>query len=205
MLLSMDPVTLPSLPMPLRWLGEPAQWSVGDDGGLSIGAGPATDWFVDPQGQSDPVLNAPALLGVHDGDFVLSARVEVGFAATYDAGVLALYGDERTWAKLCLEYSPQANPMVVSVVTRGVSDDCNSTLVDGNRIWLRIARLGRAVAFHSSPDGEVWQLVRHFRLETPDPQVVGFQTQSPTGEGCTASFSAISFTRTPLADLRDGG
>ena len=57
--------------------------------------------------------------------------------ATYDAGVLTLRRRDDLWAKLCFERSPQGEPMVVSVVTRGVSDDCNSFVVDGRSVWLR--------------------------------------------------------------------
>lgn len=46
--------------------------------------------------------------------------------------------------------------------------------------------------------------MRHFRLEAPDVQV-GFEVQSPLGEGCTARFSEIAFEQRTLADLRDGG
>ena len=79
------------MPMPLRWLREPQSWSVPDGASLLVAAGPRTDWFADPQLSAEPTLNAPALVGDPSGDFLLSARVTVDFAATYDAGVLALY------------------------------------------------------------------------------------------------------------------
>jgi regulation of enolase protein 1 (concanavalin A-like superfamily) len=196
---------LHALPMPLRWLHEPASWRVADDGTVEIAAGPRTDWFVDPQGEADPVVNAPALVGEQrGGDFLLSARVDVEFAETYDAGVLVLYGHDQAWAKLCLEYSPQGQPMVVSVVTRGASDDCNSFVVDGRQLWLRIARLGAAFAFHASRDGMSWQFVRNFALEPADALVVGFQAQSPLGTGCTVRFTEIRFSPGRLGDLRSG-
>ena len=88
---------------------------------LSLTAGAGTDLFVDPQG-GPPVLNAPRVLARPAGDFQLSARVTVDFAATFDAGVLVLYEHGGAWAKLCFERSPLGEPMVVSVVTRGVSD-----------------------------------------------------------------------------------
>jgi len=190
------------LPLSLRWLGAPVASSADGDS-LTISAGPHTDWFVDP-GTGVARLEAPALVGPTEGDFLLSARVEVDFASTFDAGVLALWRDERTWAKLCFEYSPEAEPMVVSVVTRSASDDCNSSVIEGNAVWLRIARIGRAFAFHSSTDGADWRLVRHFAL-TPDGEIeVGFLAQSPLGTGCTARFSDIRFSATTLADLRSG-
>lgn len=135
---------------------------------------------------------------------MLAARVDVRFAATYDAGALVLWADERRWAKLCLEYSPQQQPTVVSVVTRGTSDDCNSTVCDGDGAWLRVARIGGACAFHSSPDGRRWDFVRHFRLDGEGELEVGFEAQSPLGEGCAATFSEIRFEAVTLADLRSG-
>ena len=130
-----------------------------------------TDWFVDPQRSAEPKLNAPALLGGSSGDFLLSARVTVDFAGTYDAGVLVVYESDDVWAKLCFEYSPQREPMVVSVVTRGVSDDCNSFVVDDESVWLRIARVGPAYAFHASTDGSNWSFIRHFALQGADAAV----------------------------------
>jgi regulation of enolase protein 1 (concanavalin A-like superfamily) len=170
-------------------------------GPLRIAAGPRSDFFVHPSG-SGVVANAPADVAPVDGDFVLSARVEVAFESTFDAGALFLWGEERRWAKLAFELSPQGVPMVVSVVTRERSDDCNSGVVDADHVWLRVARIGEAYAFHSSADGETWDFVRHFHL-AGDVQV-GFEAQSPTGDGCEATFSQIRFEQRTLEDLRDG-
>jgi uncharacterized protein len=154
-------------------------------------------------GTGAAVLDAPRLLGRVAGDFQLSARVTVDFQASFDAGVLVLWDDERSWAKLCFEASPALEPMVVSVVTRGVSDDCNSFVVEADHVWLRVARLGRAYAFHASNDGRHWQLIRHFGLCDAAPRV-GFLAQSPRGEGCSVRFEEIRFAATRLADLRSG-
>ena len=197
-----QPIELPSLPMPLHWHTPPERYELAESA-LTIAAGAHTDLFVDPQGAAT-TLNAPCLLGATSGDFMLSARVTVEFAATFDAGVLLLYAGERLWGKLCFEYSPQAQPMVVSVVTRGVSDDCNSFVVEGNSVWLRVARLGRAYAFHASTDGVIWQFVRHFALDDAAALEAGFVAQSPTGEGCVATFDQIRYTPERLADLRSG-
>jgi len=195
-------VEIPSLPFELHWLREPLDSSVDGDTARIV-AGPQTDWFVAPAG-GDAKASAPALVGPASGDFLLSARVEVEFAASFDAGALMLWKDERTWAKLCFEYSPQGQPMVVSVVTRDLSDDCNSVVVDGNAVWLRIARIGKAYAFHASADGGAWSFVRHFALASGEELEVGLEAQSPTGEGCAVRFSDIRFSAARLADLRDG-
>jgi hypothetical protein len=189
--------------MQLRWEAPPASWNIVDQATLTITAGARTDLFVDPQGTAE-TLNAPRLLADVTGDFLLSARVTVGFAATFDAGVLLLYAGEHTWGKLCFEYSPQRQPMVVSVVTRGVSDDCNSFVVEGDQVWLRAARLGRAFAFHASTDGTFWHLVRHFALDAAETIAAGFSAQSPTGEACTATFDTIRYAPERLPDIRSG-
>jgi uncharacterized protein len=196
-------LALPSIPAPLRWDLPPVTWNTGDHGALAITAGPRTDLFVNPAG-TEVVLNAPRLLFAPEGDFMLSARVTVEFAGTYDAGALIVYAGERSWGKLCFEYSPQQQPMIVSVVTQGFSDDANAYVVAGNQTFLRIARLGRAFAFHASDDGLYWQFIRNFTLE-PQAQIgAGFVAQSPTGAGCTATFDQIKYTAERLADLRSG-
>jgi uncharacterized protein len=187
--------------MDLRWLSEPESWDR-HGGTLRIVAGPSTDWFTDPGGRP-PSLNAPALVGPQAGPFRLSARVSVDFGSAFDAGGLVVFSDRDRWAKLCLEASP-ADPTVVSVVTRGVSDDGNAFSADGNAIWLRIARLGPDFAFHASADGERWRFVRHFALEGPDEVRIGFEAQSPTGRGCEVTFTDVDYGESAPADLRDG-
>lgn len=189
------------------WLGitpTSARWeqAFSADGGQTAPAG--TDLFIDPMGTAE-ALNAPRAMGTPAGDFMLRALVTVEFAASYDAGVLLLYAHEREWAKLCLELSPQGVPTIVSVVTRGASDDCNSFTVDGSRVWLRVSRLGPAFAFHACTDGTTWRLVRYFALDGAREAEVGFLAQSPTGAGCAARFDEIAFVPERLADLRCGG
>ena len=196
-------VTHPALPLPLHWHSVPEAWTITEDAALTIVAGARTDLFIDPQTAAE-ALNAPLLLAHVTGDFMLSARVRVDFAATFDAGALVLYTHDRAWAKLCLEYSPQAAATIVSVVTRGVSDDCNSWPVAGRHAWLRVARLGPACAFHASADGTEWELVRHFALPTEENPAVGFLAQSPTGSGCSATFDDIHYRPQRLSDLRTG-
>ena len=197
-----EQIVIPPLPAPLHWLVQPIAWESGD-GSLSMTAGPRCDLFVDPAGSISAGLERPPMLVCEpSGDFALAARVGVDFAATYDAGVLVLYRDESCWAKLCFERSPQGTPMVVSVVNRRVSDDCNHFDVAEGQIWLRIARGGDCFAFHASTDGTAWQLVRYFGLDDAAGISVGFEAQSPTGEGCRVSFDEIRFDAGRATDLR---
>ncbi|WP_299536534.1 DUF1349 domain-containing protein [uncultured Streptomyces sp.] len=198
---------LPELPFALDPFGPEGEWAYAD-GTLTGRAGPRQDRFVPPGGDGlEPASDAPRLLGIPPaGDFQLIGRVRVGFAGAFDAGVLYLHVGEREWAKLCLELSP-AEPTICTVVTRGHSDDVNSFVVDGDTFWLRLSRNGSAFAFHASSDGVTWTFVRVFALgdeAAAASAAVGFLVQSPTGEGCEASFDRIEFRAEGVKDLRSG-
>ncbi|MET8960511.1 DUF1349 domain-containing protein [Streptomyces sp. NPDC004096] len=177
---------------------------------VTAAASAHSDIFIDPGADSqlnaESMLNAATLLGVPpDCDFQFSARVTVTFESTFDAGVLLVWIDDRHWGKLCFEYSPDRQPMIVSVVARGVADDANAFAVDGRTVWLRISRIDHAFAYHASLDGKVWRMIRFFTLDdTSTPASIGFEAQSPTGDGCMVTFDDIHFTRERLRELRDG-
>jgi uncharacterized protein len=196
-------LSVPGIPFALSPSSE-WPWEV-TAGSVSTVARPRTDIFTDPNG-GEPTVDAVTLLGSPpDGDFVFSARVGVEFAGTFDAGVLLLWVDDRHWAKLCFELSPAREPMVVSVVSRGVSDDANAFVVDDTSVWLRIARVGGVFAFHASTDGRVWRFVRMFVLAGERDDVrIGFEAQSPMADGCRVSFRDVAFARRSLSDVRDG-
>jgi uncharacterized protein len=195
-------VSISALPAPLHWRGTPTQWALADII-LTIRAGQQTDWFINPEGTAN-VLNAPALLMDIQHPCPLQAQVTVDSAATFDAGVLAVYQMDQVWAKICLELSPQGQLIIVSVVTKGTSDDCNSVPIVGNSIYLRIAKLEQGYAFHYSQDGLGWNLVRHFTLGGQREAEIGFLSQSPRGEGCTTSFGEITYVPKKLNDIRSG-
>lgn len=204
----MDAVAVPGLPFELAPVGTPAcAHSLRGEALVLTGAG-GTDLFVDPAGDGSKGPDAGWLAGLPPaGDFSLAARVSVEFASMYDAGALLLHAGDHRWAKLAFEYSPQRRPTAVTVVTHGRSDDSNSFEVDGDTLWLRITRCGRAWAFHASTDGAWWRLVRYFSLgehAAGEPVTVGFLAQSPTGTGCTAVFDRIALSAGAPKDLRDG-
>jgi uncharacterized protein len=199
----MNALNLQAIPAELQWGIPPQNWNIAENKTLTMTAGAKTDLFISPEGDV-AVDNSARALFIPQGDFLLSARVQVDFRSTYDAGVLMLYANAKAWAKLCFEFSPQRQPMVVSVVNHGVSDDCNSTPIAGNQVYLRIARRGSAFVFHYSVDGTFWHFVRFFTLAELPEMRVGFSVQAPTGELCTATFSEITYTQTTLKDLRNG-
>ncbi len=183
-------------------------WTLGAAG--IEGVAPAgTDLFVDPSGYSgvaaETLLNASTLLGMPPaGDFTLVARVTPDHQATFDAGVLLAWVDDTNWAKLCFERSPAGTTMIVSVVTKGASDDANGFVVDTTAARLRLSRVGNVLAFHAH-DGAGWSFVRAFTLHgVAEALSVGFEVQSPTGDGCRVSFDEIAFEQRTLVDLRSG-
>jgi len=200
----METLKLDVLSEELTWKNHPLSIEKIAADGFSVSTGRETDWFFDPAGKSRK-KNAPvALFAPSDEAFSLSARVRVEFVSNFDAGVLFIYEDLDHWAKLCLEYAPTKQPMIVSVVTRERSDDSNAVYLESNAAYLRIYREGNALAFHYSAEGKYWHLVRHFTFGTLQNLQVGFSVQSPTGAGCRAYFENIRYRRGQIADLRNG-
>jgi uncharacterized protein DUF1349 len=91
------------------------------------------------------------------------------------------------------------------VVLVGVADDANAFVVDGRTVWLRVSRIDRAFPYHASLDGRTWRMIRFFAIDgTATAASIGFEAQSPTGNGCTVTFDDIQFTGERLHELRDG-
>jgi hypothetical protein len=179
-------VNISGLDQSFEWVGKPIDVELGERS-IVMSATPKTDWFTDPE-TSQVVATASALVCRPKTEFMLAAHVDVSFASAFDA----------------FEYSPQKQPMIVSVVTRGESDDSNAVVLDTSSVWLRVSGLGDAHAFHYSTDGELWHFVRYFRLDTYGSVDVGFEAQSPLGTGCVARFTEISYAPVRLAGLRTG-
>jgi regulation of enolase protein 1 (concanavalin A-like superfamily) len=170
---------------------------------IAFAAGARTDLFTDPAG-GHPKADAPLLLGQPTGDFQLRARVSAPLAATFDAAALVVWASPTEWGKLALEYSPQREATIVSVVTRGVSDDANAFTVPESFAWLRIGRSRETLAFHASLDGLWWSLIRLFTFPGAGEASAGFLVQSPTGDGLRGGFDEIEWQPGRLGDLRDG-
>ena len=184
--------SIPGLPGPLTWQNAPRAWNIDSKNVLTISSNPKTDWFVDPF-DGTVAKTAPILLFTPGPDYVLSVRVAVQFTTKWDAGALMLWGDDHHWAKLSYEFSPDQKPTLVTVVTRGLSDDCNSLSLTGDSVYLRIAKSGNTYVFYFATDGKNWQILRTFSLDTDLPIRAGFESQSPEGSGAVAKFSAITY------------
>jgi len=188
------------VPGSLTWQNAPVAWHVEHGSELTIRSGKETDWFVDPF--DGTVHNtAPMLLFVPADDYVFSAKVKVGFNAKWDAAALMVWADDHHWAKLSFELSPAKQPTMVTVVTRGPSDDCNSIPIAANTVYLQIAKSGPAYVFYSSADGKAWQILRVFSLGEGSKPRIGFESQSPAGDGTEVIFSEIRYSTRKIADI----
>jgi hypothetical protein len=200
--------TIKGLPT-LHWLNDlPGDAVLNENGVLTMSAKENSDWFNAPIAPSSPALpNAPALVFVPPAcDWQLAAKVSAKHELTFDAGAIFLHQGKDDWCKYCFELPPEKKPLVVSVVTRGVSDDANGATVEDDFVHLRVSKLGPVIALHYSTDNRAyWTLHRIFTMREPDaPMSVGFLVQHPLGGSCTAAFSQIELSEKTLADPRDG-
>lgn len=184
--------SIPGIPGTFTWQNSPRTWNWDSKNVLTISSDAKTDWFADPF-DGTVAKTAPILLFTPGSDYVLSSQVTVKFASKWDAGALMVWGDDHHWAKLSFELSPDGKPTLVTVVTRGLSDDCNSLPLPGDSVYLRIAKSGNTYVFYFSTNGQTWQILRTFSLDTQLPVRVGFESQSPAGAGVVVKFSAISY------------
>lgn len=191
-----------------KWINETS--AVYSDGVLKIMAPDNSDYFNSPMKEDGalpaPVANATLFYTELTGDFIFKAKVSLQFKGTFDASALLIYENENIWAKLALENSdlPCRKPAVVSVVTRRISDDCNGPVIDGNSVWLRIARADDCFAFHYSTDGVEYNMVRLFTFPVGKTVKVGFEAQAPMGEGGERCFEDIVIETRRPQDLRAG-
>ena len=200
---AVDRFVLPGLPSPLTWRIEPPEWHC-SEGALTVTSGPLNDYFHDPATGKKTATAPCALLTIDEPSFVLSTHAELNGPSTFDAAVLFVSVSEDIWAKFCLETSPQGDPTIVSVVTRDVSDDCNSVSLASASAYLRLAKTPRTLAFHYSLDGRYWRLARYFSLGVLHSVSVGLVAQSPLGAGSRVRFGEFAYRAGELPDLRDG-
>jgi regulation of enolase protein 1 (concanavalin A-like superfamily) len=191
-------VRMDAIPHPLKWENKPLEFSV-DKNRIILTAGEKTDMFRDPNVTYN-TDNAPKLLFKADSDFVLTASIEHGFENKWDGGAIVLKQDSLNWIKFCFEKDYTGARRVVSVVTKNISDDCNSVEIPGNNVFYKVAKAGNVITLYYSLNGQTWFLVRHLQFETTGPLQVGFLAQSPTGKSCKVTFAQVTYTVKKIKD-----
>jgi hypothetical protein len=186
------------------WIGSPVEPEIGETA-VTFGAKGKTDYFRDPASET-VIGNAPFYWREATPAFTLTVRVRPEFGSTYDAGAIFYYADEEHWTKLAYEYTDMAYPAIVSVVTRGRSDDCNGEGWPSGAAWLRVSRRNALLGLYYGEDGTHWKM--HRLLNTPGEAhaqgLVGLLAQCPTGEGCRVRFDRIGWSTEAVSDFRKG-
>jgi len=193
-----DQLSVPGIPYRMTWENRTEPFSLGKSD-LFIRAAAKTDMFRDPQATYN-TDNAPKLMFLADTNFVLSAGIEHPFTSKWDGGAIVIRQDSLHWVKFCYEKDYTGAHRVVSVVTRDISDDCNSISFESNKVYLKVAKSGNAFTLYCSPDNVNWLLVRHFQLDAPGKVEAGFLAQSPDGPGTMVRFSNIQYQAVKIKD-----
>lgn len=170
---------------------------------LIIESGPQNDFIVNPVDGS-VTANAPFVYEDITGDFICRAKISLEHKAMFDAGGLMAMQDETHWAKACFELGDYGFKSVCTVMTNGLSDDCNGITVDGDVIWLQLARTGDVFSVHYSLDGTNYFLTRICSMPFEKTLKVGFEAQSPTGYGGKSCFTDFSVENRRLDNPRAG-
>lgn len=182
----------------LKWENKPKGFFI-DKSGITIIAGEKTDMFRDPNVTYN-TDNAPKLLFEADSNFILTASIEHGFLNKWDGGALVLKQDSLNWIKCCFEKDYTGAKRVVTVVTKGISDDCNSVDISSSKVYFKVAKAGNVITLYYSLTGTKWFLVRHFTFDATNNLKIGFLAQSPTGRDCKVKFGNIHYSAKKIKD-----
>lgn len=197
-----DTVRISSIPSPLTWHNTPISYSTKSNT-LILVAGEKTDMFRDPNVTYN-TDNAPKLLFQPEKDFVLITSIQHSFSNKWDGGAIVLIEDSLNWIKFCFERDYTGAKRVVSVVTKDISDDCNSIEIASNKVFYKLAKADNVITLYASVDGRKWLLIRHLQFNNTNPIKVGFLAQSPTGKKCQVQFSDIKYQVKKISDPYTG-
>ncbi len=171
---------------------------------MSVTAPAKSDFFINPE-NAEVSASAPLFYQEIEGDFVATALVRPDFRDQWNAGALMVHIDEANWIKFAFERSDATGKSIVSVVTRGVSDDANGARLEAfDKVWLRLIRKGNNFAMHWSSDGETYVMARLAQMADAQRVKVGLEAQSPVGQAVTHEFLYFNIEEKTVQDLRAG-
>lgn len=191
-----------------KWINESKADYVNDQ--LIIKAPARSDFFCNNGAISETgitpetLCNAPFYYTEVTGDFVMLVQVFHEFKDTYDSATIMVMQDFQVWAKACFEKTDFDTHAVVSVVTNHTSDDANGCNIDGNTVWLQVARVDNAFSFHYSLDGKKFDMMRFFSLPVEKTIKVGLVAQAPTGKGGDRIYKNFSLQNKTVENIRYG-
>lgn len=186
-----------------QWLNPPNNY-VFENQSLFIETKAETDYFNNPEDDS-VVGTAPFLYQNIEGNFVATALVQPDFSDQWNAIALMVHQDSLNWIKFAFEKSDATGKSIVSVVTKGVSDDANGvTLPDQDQIWLRVIKRDNLYALHWSKDGKNYQMARLATLPDQTSIKIGLEVQSPLDQPAKHQILYFGLEKRTIKDLRKG-
>ncbi len=179
-----------------------------DDKVLEFRCGEKRDFFCDPNGGILSNRTAPLLLTKVDNakSFTFISKVSPQFTEkdTYNAGDLFVFVNDTVWQKFAFEQDERGRRRIVTVRTRGTSDDNNHDEITDTSVYLKISSDTRTIASYYSTDKERWQLARLYKNDYPRELWVGICNQCPQGKGSVSLFEDISLEQNSVSDFRLG-
>ena len=186
----------------MNWMNQPKSFLV-DNSSLHITVNKGTDFFNNPEDNS-VTGSAPYLYKAIEGNFVAKALVQPDFSSQWNAVALMVHFDNMNWIKFAFENSDATGPSIVSVVTKGTSDDANGVLLNEDmKVWLAIVRKGNIYSMHWSKDGENFKMARLTSMPIQGVVNIGIEAQSPVGDSAKHQVHFFEIKEITVDDLRN--
>ncbi len=197
-------VFIKSIDKPFEWLNKPSQFIEQEDSTIIIDCKKGETLFTSPFSGAKNA-KCPVLLFEPSKEFTLNAKLTTPMEKKWDAAQIVVWRDSSNWAKVYLEKTHYNKPVVGSIVNKGMSDDCNSIVLDKPEVYLQVAKIGRCCFFYYSTDGKKWVFIRGFNFDGENTLKVGFSCESTFNEhGTTATFSKIVYKESKPSDMFNG-
>jgi uncharacterized protein len=179
----------------VRWLNEPARWSLSGDV-LTVTADAGTDfWRTTHYGY---VRDTGHVYGADiTGDFDLAVRVRGAYADQYDQAGAMILADDEHWLKTGIEFV-DGRMRLSTVVTLEYSSWAVAELPPGtSELGLLLARRGDSVEVRYRADGGPgdpagMELAAVAYLPPGRPVLAGAMCAAPSGGGFAASFHDLT-------------
>ena len=187
----------------LNWINQPSAFNI-TDGQIEIIAEKETDFFNNPEDGSISAT-APLLFIEQNGDFVAKALVKPDFSSLWNAACLMVHIDSLNWIKFAFENSDATGKSIVTVVTKGVSDDANGVILETeDQVWLKMIRKGNIYSMLWSLDDENYKMARLTSLPEAENVKIGVEVQCPVGESAKHKVLYFGVEEKTVEDLRKG-
>ncbi len=185
-----------------RWLNEPGEWRVDDDG-LAVVTDAKTDFWR--QTHYGFTRHSGHFFGRSTaGGFTAELRVRAAYESLYDQAGIMVRLDEANWIKAGIELS-DGEALLGSVLTLGQSDWATGPFAgDAGDIRLRVTVDAGVLRLQASTNGRRWPLVRLCPFPLADSYTVGPMCCTPERAGLKVLFSDFTLgppSRKALHDL----